>query len=1695
MMSCFSAGVACLMFSMVAGAVPTTGFDVKTFTQPAPARSPAYFWMWKDRLDLGVLLKQLEDMKAHGLDSVCVHPVPKGFRPGYFSSEMTPDYLTPEYLDILKKVCDRAGELGMNFWFYDEGGWPSGGACGQVAASDTKGEWLPLQIKASDREPGYEFVRQPHYTPGRGSLPSALEKGATERFIELTHERVYAHMPEAFGQQIRFTFMDEPEWPRNYWGGLLGWSKDFADEFRVRKGYDILPHMARILATYHNGGDDEITRRRIDYYEVVSDLFVERFMLPLRDWGRRHGVKSSGHVNGEDQPGAASRYGHGNLMKTLRAMDAPGVDVIWRQLFPNYGQGKEGKQSPFPRYAKSAANQIGAKDVLSESFGIYGASVTPGEMKWLVDYQMLRGVNMFTFGYYAMSYSGQWMTLFEPQSGPQTPYWDFERPYFEYIKRVSSALAEGDTVTDVAVFFDARGFFAGGPDAEFADRMHREAAALLDRRHVDYDFVDDDPLIAAEIRDGALRVGPMAYNTLVVPSEKWMKDETRAKIAAFRKAGGRVIGLDGIASLKPLCEIRGLAADAARVTKRVKGNEALYFIVNESPWDRNYTLRFPEKGAITRYDPVENRFYAVKTDFTGKFPLRLSAFGSEIYLVNSKISAEPAEPKFDYGPQAELKGMRLDKGWTLTKNKRYFAGNDALEQRSEAGEPIALDRLGDWRSHLGWDFSGVATYETSFTWDGPEEEFLLDLGEVCWTCRASFNGQRLPDRFFGPFAWRVTPKKGSNVISVTVANSLVTALSDDQTRLRIRADHYFPGISNYEPYQSNFDKLKNESGLIGPVVLRPRVEEALDRVDLPKATFDPGGTSFDLKALSCRDFPATAESGGLSFSAKREKEDDPKEVLVCELDWKKIREEWRQARKAPPRGVVFKYRFKQQRVDPFDPKVWLAIKGLNHNEKGELVECQATWNTKIRETGDVWADYCYYDIGIRSAADTVRFTLKLGDGLGTFEIKDFRPIPFRVTPGMDASKYLVAMRQVGTGSFDGVFHLGSGQAGNVILDWRLLDKERAPKINCKDLTLCLQLPKGVDLLDVTAIAVHTRVESVAQPDGSTLHKWKVHDEKRPVYGRWKNYFRPAFFIRSDLPAGTQAGTARISAEYEGREVSLPVEMPIVVDDPVVAKSVPKEYVNGIQCGPEVETGVEACAAFADTMIAAGFRGAMCIREPFAGIMKEKGRKDAHYFKGAGLYFIANGYTVGTHPPTPAKRPLDERFVADDPKYKPELMAASTCPMAVYENKSYYRDHVVPGLRDFFDKEVKSSGYDAILANWEPNPYFNHGCMCTNCLHEFIRWSKLPAEEVNTGWPQNVRIGGRFRAQAEKFRAWQHGKLMKTLHRTFLDFLGPGSYGFCPMLAWTTATGQLREAPGAEEIASEEYMGDLEWFDPWGPYPWWDAQIPYVHEKRYCVAGWASAKVIREKTDATYANHVKLLSFPHGRQGAYWEVLPEWLELNLDAYFFNRWECSLLYKYPVGYDARWHRCCARATERAAKYEDYVFKGKPADSFVSIEPVAEYAAPCHMVSSYLPMTTNVSPLCTAAYDLKNARIIACANYWEEGEAFFTIRCRGLKKGCYTVVSDRETVWTQEDGRATWTAEELEKGAFVAVGKVRTKVFEIRPAGSGTIDAHTKLTPKDVRELYEKARPRLRTAAERDHVEEKSRTLLTPNGTPMI
>ena len=797
-----SAALAAGMLALAAAG----GFSKENFRNPPNIHSPAYFWMWNGKLEPARLNAQVDDMFAHGMRSICIHPFPKDFRPDKFDTEMSPDYLTEGYFSVFSNVVEHAAALGMNVWLYDEGGWPSGGACGQIAAADREGRFRKQLLGFGDGSQPFELRAVP-YGKGRQNYPSIIEKGATEEFIRRTHEQYRRYVGHHFGKAIKFTFMDEPSVGMDYYGANLRWTTDFDEVFRLKKGYEIRPFAQRMLERKYVF-DAETAAQRIDYSDVIADLFVERFMDPIRKWDKANGLISSGHLDGDDLPECATRYGYGALLRSLRAMDVPGVDVIWRQLFPDTEM-CAGRQVPFPRYAASVAHQKGGVLALTESFGIYGNAFTPDQMKWLVDYQMVRGISMFVFGYYNVSDAKQWMLLFEPHSGPVAPWWDMERPYFEYMARTAAIMCDGRPAVDIAVYFDSRAFWAGGGETEAAGAMHYAVSATLDKMNCEYEFVDDDALAAAEIADGKLRVGAMSYGTFVLPSSKWMRADARAKLDAFRAAGGTVLTADTLGAAKPSCRIGGRCAPWLRVAKRVNGNEALYFIVNESRHNPLVTIDFDEPGDVVLADPHSGDFIAVERTKDG-VSHQFAPFGSAIFVVGAKAD-KPTPP--EYGKQ----GRALGKGWTVRRVVSHSLGEDAFSIQEVVEKPKAV-RLGDWRPLFGEHFSGKALYELRFDGGRRTGRALLDLGKVGWTCQVRFNGKELPGRFFGPFCWEVDVLPGENVLEVTVANMLANAVSEPVMRAKVTAK--YPPNTTYDPKQRAYDLENHESGLVGPVVLR-----------------------------------------------------------------------------------------------------------------------------------------------------------------------------------------------------------------------------------------------------------------------------------------------------------------------------------------------------------------------------------------------------------------------------------------------------------------------------------------------------------------------------------------------------------------------------------------------------------------------------------------------------------------------------------------------------------------------------------------------------------------------------------------------------------------------------------------------------------------------------------------------------------
>ena len=155
-------------------------FNLHQFRFPEAINAPGYFWFLNAKLNETELRQQLRDMANVGARSVCPHPFPSEFRADSMAS-LEPGYLTTEYFEMFEIIADECAKLGLNCYLYDEGGWPSGSACGQVYAADP--ERFARRFIVSNGPGKYKIEREEAHPDVMSPLPDVLAPGQRKSFL------------------------------------------------------------------------------------------------------------------------------------------------------------------------------------------------------------------------------------------------------------------------------------------------------------------------------------------------------------------------------------------------------------------------------------------------------------------------------------------------------------------------------------------------------------------------------------------------------------------------------------------------------------------------------------------------------------------------------------------------------------------------------------------------------------------------------------------------------------------------------------------------------------------------------------------------------------------------------------------------------------------------------------------------------------------------------------------------------------------------------------------------------------------------------------------------------------------------------------------------------------------------------------------------------------------------------------------------------------------------------------------------------------------------------------------------------------------------------------------------------------------------------------------------------------------------
>lgn len=520
---------------------------------------------------MGALTK---DIVRRDFDSICA----RGFKsvmlePGY---HMPYAYLSEGYFDMVADVVREARRRGLKVWMIDEGKYPSGFAGGNFSSlrpdlrmqnlvvtfrkdvhagatdhlfdvgkrtrsvvavnhSGHASRMLPVDGGAVDFNPGMDRwtlvgvggdfrtgqTRCVNDPSGSKTTKNAqmdyLNPDAVSQFLNWTHDQYARKLGKELGTTVLGFRGDEPDFPG------LPWTPSLPDSFMRWKGYDPTPWLATLAVP-------SVSLRaqlfRADYYDVWSRMFANTYFQGEAAWCARHGVEHITHLN-NDHNMVACVKSEGDPFRCLSKVQVPGVDAIWNQIWPD-------TVNDFPKLASSVAHVYGRHRAFSESFAAYYNQPTIAEAKYVLDYQMARGINFFELMF--------WM------SGSRSQGWMSQpgmKALNNYLNRATWLMQQGRAGARVALYYPISTLWAGrnGVAAQV-----KHVARLLMQHQCDFDFVTDDMLAdSLSVQQGKLcnSVG-QSYETLVVPQTDMIGERAWNKVAVFMRQGGRVLFWGGI---------------------------------------------------------------------------------------------------------------------------------------------------------------------------------------------------------------------------------------------------------------------------------------------------------------------------------------------------------------------------------------------------------------------------------------------------------------------------------------------------------------------------------------------------------------------------------------------------------------------------------------------------------------------------------------------------------------------------------------------------------------------------------------------------------------------------------------------------------------------------------------------------------------------------------------------------------------------------------------------------------------------------------------------------------------------------------------------------------------------------------------------------------------------------------------------
>ena len=530
---------------------------------------PIPFWSWNEKLNTEETKDQIKTMDEAGIGGFFMHA-----RGG-----LQTEYMGDEWFDNVKASVDEGKKRGMYAWAYDENGWPSGFGDGKV-----NGLGIEYQQKYLRMEDVFEHKdtaickcgEHYFYYDVNPFYVDVLDKKVIKKFIEVS----YKPYIERYGNDIEGFFTDEPQISRNG----IPWSFVYEEEYKKRYGENINEHLEELMLSV---GDYKNTR--VKFWKMVTDLFSEAFMKQIYDACNEWNSKLTGHLVLEETM-LMQLSSNGSCMPHYEYMHIPGMDWLGRNIY----------DCLTPMQVSSVCDQLGKKQVLSETFALCGHNVSFAELKGIYEWQMVHGINLLCQHLEGYSIRGIRKRDYPPAMYCQQPWWSEYRAFVDAMSREGMILSESKKSADILLIhpqttawsmYDGRvGESSTDEGIDCLNESLIKEMKALEQKHLNYHLGDETIMERhARVENGKLIIGEQSYSYVIDYLCEVMLPTTKLLLDEFVKAGGKIVTAKELAA-NDVC-------DNGEITYVKRENEKykVHYFVNTSGYRKRANINVKGK--------------------------------------------------------------------------------------------------------------------------------------------------------------------------------------------------------------------------------------------------------------------------------------------------------------------------------------------------------------------------------------------------------------------------------------------------------------------------------------------------------------------------------------------------------------------------------------------------------------------------------------------------------------------------------------------------------------------------------------------------------------------------------------------------------------------------------------------------------------------------------------------------------------------------------------------------------------------------------------------------------------------------------------------------------------------------------------------------------------------------------------------